>query len=89
MCSWFNHANIDARSYICAKLVFLRTTGVDIFKQTLCDAIEQVPQIRITVEQQADIEKLGNLVFVRSEQSFIEGFDHTEIDCMIQYTTEH
>ena len=63
-------------------LFFLRTIGVDNFKQKLCDAIKHVPQIRITVhvEQQADIENLLNLMFVRSEQSFIEGFDNTEID---------
>ena len=52
--------------------------------------VKHVPQIRITVEQQADTENLRNLMFVRSEQlSFIEGFDNTEIDCMIQYITEH
>ena len=49
----------------------------------------QVPQSRITVEQQADIENLRNLMFVRSEQAFIEGFDDTEIDCLIQYITGH
>ena len=49
-------------------LLFLQTTGVNIFKQKLSDAIKQVPQIRITVEQQADIENLHNLMFVRLEQ---------------------
>ena len=37
----------------------------------------------------ADIENLRNLMFVRSEQSFIGGFDDTDIDCMIQYITGH
>ena len=82
-------AILDANSCICAKLAFLRTFGVDVFNQKLCDAIRQVPQIRITVEQQVDIENLRNLMFVRSEQSFMEGFDHTEIDCIIHYITEH
>ena len=41
------------------------------------------------LEQQADIENLRNLMFVSSVQSFIEGFDITEIDCMIQYLTGH
>ena len=67
--------------YIGAELAFLWTVGVDIFKQNLCDAIKQN---RCTVEQQADIENLGNLMFVRSEQPFIESFDNTNIDCMIQ-----
>ena len=82
----FNHTILDANSCIGAKLAFLQTIGVDIFKQKLCDAIKHVPQIRITVhvEQQADIENLRNLMFVRSEQSFIEGFDNTEIYCIIQ-----
>ena len=66
--------------YLC--FLFLLTIGVDIFKQKLCDAIKQAPQIRITVEQQADIENLRNLMFVRSEQSLIEGFDNTDIDCI-------
>ena len=70
-------------------LLFLRTIGVDIVKQKLCDAIKQVPQIRITAKQQADRENLRKLMFVRSEQSFIEGFDNTEIDCMIPYITGH
>ena len=82
----FNHAILHANSCIGAKLAFLRTTGVDIFKQKLCDAIKQVPQIRITVEQQADIENLpltGKIMFMRSEHSFIEGFYNTETHCMI------
>ena len=33
----------------------LLNTGVDIFKQKLCDAIKHVPKIGITTEQQADI----------------------------------
>ena len=85
----YHHAILDANSYIDAKLVFLWTIGVDIFKQKLCDAIKNAPQIIITVEQQADIENLRNLMFVRSEQSFIESFDNTEIDCMRQYITGH
>ena len=89
MRSCFNHTILDANLCIGSKLAFLRTICVDIDKQKLCDAIKQVPQIRITVEQQADIENLRNLMFVRSEQSFIEGFDNTEIDCMIQYITGH
>ena len=87
--SCFNHAILDANSCIGAKLAFLWTIGVDIVKQMLCDAIRQFPQIKITVEQQADIEKLRDLTFVRSEQSFIEGFDNSEIDCMIQYIIGH
>ena len=87
MRSCFNHAILDTNSCIGAKLAFLRALGVDIYKQKLCDAI--VPQIKTTVEQQADIENLRNLMFVRSEQSFIEGFDNTEIVCMIQYITGH
>ena len=59
------------------------------FKHKLCEAIQQVPISKITVKQQADIENLRNLMFVRSEQSFIEGFDDTDIDCMIQYITGH
>ena len=55
----------------------------------ICEAIPQVPLSKITVEQQADIENLRNLMFVRSEQSFIEGFDDAAIDCMIQYITGH
>ena len=70
-------------------MLFLRTLGVDIFKHKLCDTIKHVPQSKITVEQQADIENLRNLLFVRSEQSFIKGFDNTDIDCMIQYVTGH
>ena len=65
----------------------LRTIGVDILKQKLCDAIKPVLQTRITVEHQADIENLRNIMFVRSEQSFIEDVDNTEMDCMIQYIT--
>ena len=42
----------------------------------------------MTVEQQADLENLRNLMFVRSEQSFVEDFDHTEIDCMIVDTIQ-
>ena len=89
VCSCFIHAIFDANSCIGVKIVFLRTIGVDIFKQKLCDSIKQVPQVRIIVEQQADIENLRNLMFVRSKQSFIEGFDNTKIDCMIQYITGH
>ena len=87
--SCFNHAIVNVNSCIGAKLAFLWTLGVDIFKHKLCDAIKHVPQSTITVhvEQQADIENLHNLMFVRSEQSFIEGFDNTDIDCMIQYIT--
>ena len=87
--SCFNHAIVNVNSCIGAKLAFLRTLGVGIFKHKLCDAIKHVPQSQITVEQQADIENLRNLMFVRSEQSFIEGFDNTDIDCMIQYITGH
>ena len=89
MRSCFNHAILDANSCICAKLAFLRTFGVDIFRHKLCDANKQVPQNRFTVEQQADIENLRNLMFVISEQLFIEGFDNMEINCMIQYITVH
>ena len=85
--SCFNHAILNANLCIGVKLPFLRTIAVDIFKQKLRDAIKHVPQITITVEQQADIENLRNLMFVRSEQSFIEGFDNTEIDCMIHNRT--
>ena len=46
--------------------------------------MQKVRRSRITIEQQADIENLRNLMIVRSEQSFIEGFDHTDIHCMIQ-----
>ena len=87
--SCFNHAIVDVNSCIGAKLAFLRTLGVDIFKHKLCDAIQQVPLNRTTVEQQADLENLRNLMFVRSEQSFIGGFDDTDINCMIQYITRH
>ena len=80
--SCFNHAIENVNTCICAKLAFLRTLGVGIFKHKLCDAIKQVPQGKITVEQQADIENLRNHMFVRSEQSFIEGFDDTDIDCI-------
>ena len=87
--SCVNHAIVDVNSCIGAKFTFLRSLGVDIFKHTLCEAIQQVPLSKITVEQQADIENLRNLMFVRSEQSFIEGFDDADIDCMIQYITGH
>ena len=73
--SCFNHTILDADSCIGAKLAFLRTIGIDIFKQKLRDAIKHVPQIRITVDLQADIENMRNLMLVRSEQSFIEGFE--------------
>ena len=78
--SCFNYAIVGVNSCIGAKFAFLRSLGVDIFKNKLCDAIQQVPLSRIIVEQQADIENLQNLMFVRSEQSFIEGFDDTDID---------
>ena len=85
--SCVNHAIVDINSCIGAKIAFLRSFGVDIFKHTLCEAIQQVPLSKITVEQQADITNLRNLMFVRSKQSFIEGFDDADIDCMIQYIT--
>ena len=87
--SCFNHAIVNVNSCIGAKLAFFTTLGVDIFKHKLCDVIKHVPQIKIRVEQQADIENLRTLMFVRSEQSFIGGFNDTDIDCMIQYITEH
>ena len=62
--SCFNHAIVDVNSCIGAKFAFLRSLGVDIFKHTLCEA----PLSKITVEQQADIENLRNLMFVKSEQ---------------------
>ena len=89
MRSCFNHAIVDVNSCIDAKFAFLQSLGVDIFKYTLCEAIQQVPLSKITVEQQADFENLRNLMFVRSEQSFIEGFDDVDIDCKIQYITGH
>ena len=58
--SCFNHAIVNVNSCIGAKLAFLRTLGVDIFKHKLCDTIKHVPQSKITVEQQADIENLHN-----------------------------
>ena len=85
MRSCFNHAIVDVNSCIGAKFAILRSLGVDIFKHKLCDAIQQVPLRKITVEQQADIENLRNLMFLR----FIEGFDDADIDCMIQYITGH
>ena len=87
--SCIGHAIVDVNSCIDAKFVFLETLGVDIFKHKFCAAIHQVPLSRITVEQEADIENLRNLMFVRSEQPFIESFDGTDIDCMIQYITGH
>ena len=87
--SCFNHAIVDVNSCMGAKFAFLQSLGVDIFKHKLCEAIQQVPLSKITVEQQADIENLRNLMFVGSEQSFIEGIDDTDIDCMIQYITGH
>ena len=89
MRSCFNHAIVDVNSCIGVKFVFLRRLGIDMFKHKLCEAIQQVPISKITVKQQADIENLRNLMYVRSEQSFIEGFDDTDIDCMIQYITGH
>ena len=89
MRSCFNHGILDANPCIGAKLAFLRTIGVDFLKQKLRDVIKHVPQIKITVEQQADIENLPNIMFLRSEQSFIEGFDNIVIDCMIQYIAGH
>ena len=87
--SCFNHAIVDINHVLVLNLFFLRSLGVDIFKHKLCEAIQQVPLSRITVEQQADIENLRNLMFVRSGQSFIEGFDDTDNDCMIRYITGH
>ena len=87
--TWNIAAIVDVNSCNGAKFAFLRSLGVDIFKHTLCEAIQQVPLSKITVEQQADIENLRNFMFVRSEQSFIEGFDDADIDCMIQYITGH
>ena len=58
------------------------------FIHRLCDAINWVTLNGITVEQQAEIENSCNLIFVRSEQSLIEGGDHNEIDCMIQYNNK-
>ena len=91
MRSCVNHAIVDVNSCIGSKfaflinevsaLIFLRIRYVKLFKK--------VPLSKITVEQQADIENLRNLMFVRSEQSFIEGFDDADIDCMIQYITGH
>ena len=91
MRSCFNHAILDANLCIGAKFFLFYGLLVWIFliTQKLCDSIKQAPQISVTVDQQADIENLRNLMFVRSEQSFIEGFDNTEIDCMIQYITRH
>ena len=82
--SCVNHAIVDVNSCIGDKFAFLRSLGVDIFKHSLCEAIQQVPLSKITVEQQADIENLRNLFL-----SFIEGFDDADIDCMIQYITGH
>ena len=45
--SCFNHAIVNVNSCIGAKLAFLRTLGVDIFKNKLCDAIKHVPQSKI------------------------------------------
>ena len=59
------------------------------FDSTVTSMNELKIACKITVEQQADIENLRNLMFVRSEQSFIEGFDNTDIDCMIQYIIGH
>ena len=87
--SCFTHAIVDVNSCIGAKFALLRSLGVDIFKHKLCEAIQQIPPSKITVERQADLENLRNLMFVRSKQSFIEVFDDTDIDCMIQYITEH
>ena len=71
--------------YLLEKLYFL----IKCTKYILYIYIKHVPQIRITVELPADIENSRNLMFVRSEQSFIEGFDHTEVDGMMQYITGH
>ena len=73
-------------SCVGAKIVLLRTLGVDNFKNKLCDAIKQVPQSRITVKQ-AHNENLRNVLIVRSEQSFIGGFANIDIDCMIVHFT--
>ena len=90
--NYINHAVLYVNFCSGAKLSISHITGVDIIKYKLSNAIKHIlAQIRITVEQQADIENLRNLMFVRSKQSFIEGFDHTEIDCMTHYmyTTGH
>ena len=67
-----------------AKCALVRTLSIDVIKHKLCDAIKQLPQSGINVEQQADLENVRNLMFVRS---LIEGFNHTAIDCIIQYIT--
>ena len=55
-----NHVILDTNSCMCAKLAFLRTTGVDPHFNM---------QIRINVEQQANIKNLRTLMFVRSDDN--------------------
>ena len=45
--SCINHAILDANSCIGTKLVFLRTIGVDIFIQKLCDATGQFHKLEL------------------------------------------
>ena len=47
MRSCFNHAIVDVNSCIGAKLAFLRTLRVDIFKLKLSEAIQHVPQSNV------------------------------------------
>ena len=55
VCSCFNHAFVNVNLCIGAKLAFLQTSGVDIFKHKLCDAIKHVPQSKIIGYEPADL----------------------------------
>ena len=46
-------------------------------------AIYRIPQDSTSAEQQVYIDNLVCIVFMRSQQSFIEQLDFTDIDCMM------
>jgi hypothetical protein len=81
----FNHAMNNANSCIGAKLAFIRNKyGTDITKCNMSQVINRIYQLNLSGGQQAAIDNLETLISVRSEQSFIEGFDSTEVNDMIQ-----
>ena len=90
MCICFNYANaiLNENSCIGAKPAFYRLFVSIFLSRRYVMLLKASSTKSMTVEQQADLENLRNLMFVRSEQSFVEDFDHTEIDCMIVDTIQ-
>ena len=87
--SYFNHAILDAIVLV-LNLLFYGLLVLIFLSRSYVMLLSMFHKLEsLHIKQQADIENLRNLIFVRSDQSFIEGFDNTEIDCMIQYITGH